>query len=122
MINRAFAGHMDGEAVSRSILRQCAELELELDRAEGIRFAYAAATRARELLMGPTIDGDPRQSWDSVENWRLRPLYDAIYPAAKHRQQSETAPACPKFGKGSVLVRPPDLSLDEKDTRLVGAA
>ena len=46
----------------------------------------------------------------------MRPLYDAIYPEADKRQQSETSPKCPKFGNDSVLIRPPDLTVDEKDT------
>ena len=32
------------------------------------------------------------------------------------RQKAGKPPACPKFGKDSVLVRPPDLTVDEKDT------
>jgi ATP-dependent helicase/nuclease subunit A len=97
-------------------LLQCSELELGRDRAEGVRLAYVAATRARELLVVPTIGDDPRQAWVSVENWWVRPLYDAIYPSAENRHQPKTAPACPKFGKDSVLMRPPDLVVDEKDT------
>ena len=75
-----------------------------------------AATRARELLVVPTIGDDPLRSWDSVANWWVRPLYDAIYPSAENRQKPDSAPACPKFGKDSVLVRPPDLVVDETDT------
>jgi ATP-dependent helicase/nuclease subunit A len=92
------------------------ELELARDRAEGIRLAYVAATRARDLLVVPTIGDDPRQSWDSVENWWVRPLYDAVYPEPDQRQKAGKPPACPQFGKDSVLVRPPDLTVDEKDT------
>jgi ATP-dependent helicase/nuclease subunit A len=92
------------------------ELELGRDRGEGIRLAYVAATRARDLIVVPTIGDDPRQSWDSVENWWVRPLYGAIYPEVDKRQQSEVPPKCPKFGNDSVLIRPPDLTVDEKDT------
>jgi ATP-dependent exoDNAse (exonuclease V) beta subunit len=77
--------------------------------------AYVASTRARELLVVPTIGDDPRQSWDSVANWWVRPLYDAVYPEAEDRQKAAKPPACPQFGKDSVLVRPPDLTVDEKD-------
>jgi ATP-dependent helicase/nuclease subunit A len=97
-------------------LQEQEELELARDRAEGTRLAYVAATRARDLLVVPTIGDDPRKSWKSVENWWVRPLYDAIYPEADKRQKPETPPACPKFGKDSVLGRPPDLTVDEKDT------
>ncbi|MGB9206026.1 MAG: UvrD-helicase domain-containing protein, partial [Terriglobales bacterium] len=97
-------------------LQERGELELARDRAEGIRLAYVAATRARELLVVPTIGDDPRQSWDSVENWWVRPLYDAVYPEPDKRQKAGKPPACPNFGKDSVLVRPPDLTVDEQDT------
>jgi ATP-dependent exoDNAse (exonuclease V) beta subunit len=97
-------------------LQERGEVELARDRAEGIRLVYVAATRARELLIVPTIGDDPRQSWDSVANWWVRPLYDALYPEAENRQKAGKPPACPKFGKDSVLVRPPDLTVDEKDT------
>jgi ATP-dependent exoDNAse (exonuclease V) beta subunit len=97
-------------------LQERGELELARDRAEGIRVAYVASTRARDLLVVPTIGDDPRQAWDSVENWWLRPLYDAVYPAPEQRQKPEKPPACPKFGKDSVLVRPPNLTVDVRDT------
>jgi len=96
-------------------LLECGELELARDRAEGVRLAYVASTRARELLVVPTIGDDPRQSWDSVANWWVRPLYDAVYPEAEDRQKAGKPPACPQFGKDSVLVRPPDLTVDEND-------
>lgn len=97
-------------------LQEQEELELARDRAEGVRLAYVAATRARDLLVVPTIGDDPRGAWDSIENWWVRPLYDAIYPEADERQKPEIPPACPKFAKDSVLVRPPDLTVDERDT------
>ena len=97
-------------------LQEHGELELARDRAEGVRLAYVAATRARDLLVVPTIGDDPRESWDSVENWWVRPLFDAIYPEAENRQKVGKPPACPNFGKDSVLVRPPNLTVDEKDT------
>jgi ATP-dependent helicase/nuclease subunit A len=97
-------------------LRESNDLELGRDRAEGVRLAYVAATRARELLVVPAIGDDPRKSWDSAANWWVWPLYDAIYPNAEKRRKPEKAPACPQFGKDSVLVRPHDLVVDEKDT------
>jgi ATP-dependent helicase/nuclease subunit A len=97
-------------------LLECGELELARDRAEGVRLAYVASTRARELLVVPTIGDDPRQSWEAVANWWVRPLYDAVYPEEEDRQKAGKPPACPQFGKDSVLVRPPDLMVDEGDT------
>jgi ATP-dependent exoDNAse (exonuclease V) beta subunit len=46
----------------------------------------------------------------------VRPLYDAIYPEGGNRQQPSMPEKCPKFGKDSVLIRPADLTVDEKDT------
>jgi ATP-dependent exoDNAse (exonuclease V) beta subunit len=92
-----------------------ADLELARDRCEGIRLSYVAATRARELLVIPTIGDDPRQTWSSVADWWVRPLYDAVYPEPDKRQKIEKAPASPDFGKDSVFARPPDSMVDEKD-------
>lgn len=97
-------------------LQEQEALELGRDRSEGIRLAYVAATRARDLVVVPTVGDDPRQSWDSVDNWWVRPLYDAIYPEGGKRQQPSTPQKCPKFGRDSVLIRPADLTVDEKDT------
>src|SRR5262249_30840584 len=90
-------------------------LELQRDRGEGIRLAYVAATRARDLLVIPSIGDDPRQCWNSVDNWWVRPLYDAIYPQSDKRQEAGTPPNCPTFGKDSVLSRPVDLIVDERE-------
>jgi ATP-dependent helicase/nuclease subunit A len=97
-------------------LQEQEALELRRDRGEGVRLAYVAASRARDLLVIPTIGDDPRRSWDSLENWWVRPLYDAIYPEAEKRQRPQPPQKCPKFGKDSVLMRPANLTVDEKDT------
>ena len=48
--------------------------EVEHDREEGIRLAYVAATRARDLLVVPAVgDGPHEGGWTS-------PLHRAIYP------------------------------------------
>ena len=48
--------------------------EARRDEAEGIRLAYVAATRARDLLVVPAVgDGPYRQGW-------VRPLNRALYP------------------------------------------
>ena len=70
------------------------------DRAEGERLAYVAATRARDLLVVPTIG-------DAVYDggW-LDPLMPAIYPPAGARRHPAPAPGCPAFpSKDSVLTR-----------------
>jgi len=69
------------------------------DRAEGIRVAYVAATRARDLLVVPALGDGARAGW-------LEPLSKAIYPAEENWRGSSDAPGCPVFGEASVLDRP----------------
>src|SRR6185503_9601462 len=77
--------------------------EVMRDEAEGVRLAYVAATRARDLLVVPAI-GD--EAWDG--GW-LDPLNRALYPAAGVRQASRRASKCPPArAKDSVLTRPDD--------------
>lgn len=78
-------------------LQENAELELERDRAESIRVAYVAATRARDLLVVPAVGTDP---WES--GW-VSPLNDAIYPERPAYQRAEPGPGCPAFGSTTVL-------------------
>ncbi len=74
--------------------------EVARDREEGIRLAYVAATRARELLVVPAVgDGPHADGWTS-------PLHDAVYPALGARRSAAPPPGCPVFGGDSVLERP----------------
>ena len=74
--------------------------ELAREREEGIRLAYVAATRARDLLVVPAVGDGPQQGgWTS-------PLHDAVYPPGGRRRDAETAPGCPAFGRDSVVDRP----------------
>ena len=74
--------------------------EIARDEAEGVRVAYVAATRARDLLVVPAV-GDAE--WDG--GW-VSPLNAAIYPSAGRRRSPETATGCPPFKKDSVWRRP----------------
>jgi ATP-dependent exoDNAse (exonuclease V) beta subunit len=82
------------------------EEELARDRAEGVRVAYVAATRARDLLVVPALGDDPFASgWEgATESW-IEPVQRAVYPPAERRRTPEAAPACPPFGEDSVLER-----------------
>ncbi len=83
-------------------LRDAEALELRHDREESIRLGYVAATRARDLLIVPTIgdlDGRPGERW-------LEMLEPVVYPSFEQRRESERAPGCPEFGEDSVLERP----------------
>jgi ATP-dependent exoDNAse (exonuclease V) beta subunit len=75
--------------------------EVARDEAEGVRLAYVAATRARDLLVVPAL-GDG--AWDG--GW-FAPLNDAIYPPAAGRRTAGRGPGCPPFkSRDTVLERP----------------
>ena len=74
--------------------------KLARDRAEAIRVAYVAATRARDLLVVPGVGDTPYD-----DKW-LSPLNAAIYPPVHARRIAEPALSCPRFGKDTVLERP----------------
>jgi ATP-dependent exoDNAse (exonuclease V) beta subunit len=77
--------------------------EVARDRAEGVRLAYVAATRARDLLVVPAL-GDG--AWDG--GW-FGPLNRALYPPLASRRQAARGPNCPVFRSGdSVIERPND--------------
>ena len=92
--------------------------EVDRDREEGIRLAYVAATRARDLLVVPAVGDAPR-----VDDWIdpggepgggprhplrgawVSPLYPAVYPPPQGRRHPRAAPGCPRFGRDTVLDR-----------------
>ena len=81
-------------------LLACRDVELERDVAEGVRLAYVAATRARDLLVVCGVGAGPLQgSW-------LSPLDDVIYPERDRFLDAEPAPGCPPFGNTTVLRGP----------------
>lgn len=78
------------------------EEEAQKERAEGIRVAYVAATRARDVLVVPAVGDEafPADGW-------LAPLNKAIYPTRANWRKSRKAPGCPEgFGEASVVARP----------------
>jgi ATP-dependent helicase/nuclease subunit A len=77
-------------------------VEVLRDEAEGVRVAYVAATRARDLLVIPAV-GDVE--WDA--GW-VSPLNAAVYPAMNARRSASTASYHPPFSKDSVFHRPDD--------------
>ncbi len=110
-IARAEPGHyMDASAglcaskllgLSPWELQDHADLEHSRDRAEGVRLAYVAATRARDLLVVPAVGTEP---WEG--GW-LSPLNPAIYPPRHAYQARQRAPGCPRFtGTSTVSVSP----------------
>ena len=75
------------------------EIEDRREEAEGVRVAYVAATRARDLLVVPAVGDAQRKGW-------VQCLNDAVYPPAERWRQSEPAEGCPEFGERSVARRP----------------
>ncbi len=73
--------------------------EAKRDEAEGIRLAYVAATRARDVLVVPGVgDGPYSKGW-------LRPLNRALYPPRDQWDAPEPARGVPLF-KGRQTVMP----------------
>jgi ATP-dependent helicase/nuclease subunit A len=104
--------YVDGERrLCATRLLRCAPRELvdnepresAREQAEGVRVAYVAATRARDLLVVPAVGDQPFPDG----GW-LSPLNKAIYPARGDWRKSQAAPGCPQFGAASVLERPLD--------------
>src|SRR5947209_3268219 len=84
-------------------LHEHEDVEVRRDEAEGVRLAYVAATRARDLLVVPALGDEP---WDG--GW-LNPLNRALYPPIATRRTATRGPKCPPFkSKDSVLLRPHD--------------
>jgi ATP-dependent helicase/nuclease subunit A len=81
-------------------LLEASDLELRRDRAEAVRVAYVAATRARDLLVVPTCGDEPIEGWFGAVN-------PVLYPVDAARRNSVPAPGCPAFGEESVLDRGP---------------
>ena len=76
------------------------DLEVERDRAEAIRLAYVAATRAKDLLVIPAI------GYGEYQNGWVHPLSPSIYPADKE-PSDDASLALPAFaGRDTVLDRP----------------
>ncbi len=100
--------YVDGQQrLCATRLLRCAPWELRdneaqerlRERAEGVRVAYVAATRARDLLVIPAVGDEELDGW-------VGPLNKAIYPARDRYRNSSPAPGCPKFGEASVVDRP----------------
>ena len=75
-------------------------MEQAREQEEGVRVAYVAATRARDLLVVPAVGDEPFDG-----GW-VSPLDRAIYPPVASRRHAAVAPACPAFKRDSVLTRP----------------
>ncbi len=77
------------------------------DEAEGVRIAYVAATRARDLLVVSAVGDEMRKGWSD-------PLNKVIYPPKGKWRNSEAAKHCPKFNSASVMERPVRFGVQEE--------
>ncbi len=93
-------------------LIQRMDVEKARDHAEGVRVAYVAATRARDLLVVPAVGDEARPGW-------IEPLNSALYP--ENPRDSEPSPGCPEFGERSVLERPMELESPGEAAGLMGS-
>ena len=83
----------------RSICRSTTQEEARRDEAEGVRLAYVAATRARDILILPAVgDGPYDKGW-------VRPLNRALYPPRDQWQSPSPARGVPLF-KGKQTIMP----------------
>jgi ATP-dependent helicase/nuclease subunit A len=85
-----------------------ADEERNVERQEGVRLAYVAATRARDLLVVSAVGA---KQYEGDESW-LSPLYGALYPPEERWRIAGAARGCPKFGDSTVLEAPFDRSQD----------
>jgi ATP-dependent helicase/nuclease subunit A len=109
--------HVDGnKRLCATRLLRCAPRELAdhepietlRDRAEGVRVAYVAATRARDLLVVPALGEEMFDGW-------LSPLNKALYPSrANWRRSEQPVEGCPKFGGATVVDRPMEYDREEE--------
>jgi ATP-dependent helicase/nuclease subunit A len=89
--------------------------EHDREISEGVRVAYVAATRARDLLVVPAVGDEERDGW-------LGCLNKAIYPPYNQRRVKATARGCPRFaGDATVLERPSDFAGRPEDSVRPGA-
>jgi len=85
-------------------------IEQERDVAEGIRLAYVAATRARDLLVVPALgEGPGTLSLDAGSatqaSW-IAPLFSSVYPPRTAWAHARAPGRCPPFGRSSVVLSP----------------
>ncbi len=83
-----------------------ADLERKRDQAEGVRLAYVAATRARDLVVAPVL-GDGAHGTVLEDAW-LSPLHRGLYPTQENWRRAAQAPGCPRRGDRTILDRPQD--------------
>ncbi|MCA9729250.1 MAG: ATP-binding domain-containing protein, partial [Candidatus Eisenbacteria bacterium] len=83
-----------------SLLREYEEVERARDESEGVRLAYVAATRARDLLVVPTLAEGEHALFTASEKglgatgW-IGPVSESLYPTREAWARVQIAPGCP---------------------------
>ena len=86
--------------------------EVARDEAEGVRLAYVAATRARDLLVVPALGDEP---WEG--GW-FSPLNRALYPPSDARRDATRGPKCPAVQVEGHRARAAERGAGRPDHRL----
>lgn len=84
-------------------LHEHAEESIAAQQAEGVRIAYVAATRARDLLVVPGSGLGAADAW--ADGW-VGPVIAALQPG---RDLPDPAPGCPPFGGSTVKDLGPEI-------------
>jgi ATP-dependent exoDNAse (exonuclease V) beta subunit len=79
-------------------LRRHEPLEVQRDEAEGVRVAYVAATRARDLLVVCATGDMPCPGW-------VDPMNAALYPAEDRRREARREAWAAAFGRDTTVDR-----------------
>jgi ATP-dependent helicase/nuclease subunit A len=92
--------------------------EAARNRAEGIRIAYVASTRARDLLVVPAVaDDEAEKRFTDPNDWWIAPLFPPLFPSGSARRKPEAASGCPEFGRKTVLRRPMEQAFNVEPIR-----
>jgi ATP-dependent helicase/nuclease subunit A len=92
--------------------------EAARNRAEGVRIAYVASTRARDLLVVPAVADDAAEKrFTDPNNWWIAPIFSAMFPSDSARKKPQAASGCPPFGRETVLRRPADQAFNVQPIR-----
>ena len=72
------------------------------DRSEGVRIAYVAATRARDILVVPTVGDGPIEGWTQTGQFCMSGSRQKVYFEARSNRAAQTA----KFAATVLLPSP----------------
>lgn len=93
-------------------LLEAQEVEGKREVAEGVRLAYVAATRARDLLVVPALGMGMQRFGDlddpTQASW-CAPVANALFPDPDAWRDASSAPGCPSFGRDAIWMKDPTM-------------